>query len=106
MTITERHAEHRLHHPFARREVEPQGHCVTDRGFGAGSTVGADDLDPVEVDLPGRAARDAEFRRVDREMPATLTAFGISGDVKHGLAALLRTHPSLEDRIQALRNST
>ena len=38
-----------------------------------------------------------------KEMPATLSAFGISGDLKQGFAALLRTHPSLEDRIAVLR---
>ena len=40
-----------------------------------------------------------------KEMPATLTAFGISGDLKQGLGALLRTHPSLDDRIRTLREA-
>lgn len=39
-----------------------------------------------------------------KELPATLTAFGISGDLKQGLMALLQSHPSLDDRIAALRN--
>jgi len=34
-----------------------------------------------------------------------MTAFGISGDLKQGFAALFRTHPPLEDRIAALRNT-
>ena len=33
-------------------------------------------------------------------------AFGISGDLKLGLAALLRTHPPLEDRIAALQQGS
>jgi heat shock protein HtpX len=36
-------------------------------------------------------------------MPATLTAFGISSGAAQGLRALLRSHPSLDDRIAALR---
>jgi heat shock protein HtpX len=36
-------------------------------------------------------------------MPDSLTAFGISGGLKHGLAGLLMSHPPLEERINALR---
>ncbi|MNY72925.1 Protease HtpX [compost metagenome] len=36
-------------------------------------------------------------------MPESMTAFGINGGLKHGLAGLLMTHPPLEDRIEALR---
>ncbi|MCW8934328.1 MAG: protease HtpX [Gammaproteobacteria bacterium] len=39
------------------------------------------------------------------EMPDELAAFGISGGLKQGIAAMLMTHPPLEKRIQALRNS-
>lgn len=38
-------------------------------------------------------------------MPGELAAFGISGGLKHGIAAALMTHPPLEKRIEALRNS-
>lgn len=37
------------------------------------------------------------------EMPSSLTAFGINGGLKNGLAGLLMTHPPLEERIAALR---
>ncbi|MBF7141555.1 MULTISPECIES: protease HtpX [Pseudomonas] len=36
-------------------------------------------------------------------MPSTLTAFGINGGLKQGLAGLLMSHPPLEARIEALR---
>lgn len=37
------------------------------------------------------------------EMPGEMTAFGINGGLKNGLAGLLMSHPPLEDRIEALR---
>ena len=37
------------------------------------------------------------------QMPDSLTAFGINGGLKHGLAGLLMSHPPLEERIEALR---
>ena len=37
------------------------------------------------------------------DMPDSLKAFGINGALKNGLAGLLMTHPSLDDRIAALR---
>lgn len=37
------------------------------------------------------------------EMPSSMTAFGINGGLKNGLAGLLMSHPPLEDRIAALR---
>ncbi len=37
------------------------------------------------------------------DMPGELAAFGISGGLKHGIAAALMTHPPLEERIRALR---
>ncbi len=39
-------------------------------------------------------------------LPQQMRAFGIAGDGARGLAALLRTHPPLEDRIAALRAMT
>jgi len=39
-------------------------------------------------------------------LPEQMRAFGIAGDTARGLAALLRTHPPLEDRIAALRAMT
>lgn len=38
-------------------------------------------------------------------LPTEIAAFGISGSLKSGLASLLMSHPPLEVRIQALRNS-
>ncbi len=37
------------------------------------------------------------------QMPSSLTAFGINGGLKHGLAGLLMSHPPLEERIRALQ---
>jgi heat shock protein HtpX len=39
-------------------------------------------------------------------LPEQMRAFGIAGDAARGLAALLRTHPPLDDRIAALRAMT
>ena len=38
-------------------------------------------------------------------LPSQIAAFGISGGVKSGIGALMMTHPPLEVRIQALRDS-
>lgn len=38
-------------------------------------------------------------------LPKQVAAFGISGGVGHGLKRLLMSHPPLEERIQALRDS-
>lgn len=65
--------------------------------------------DAAGAQFAGRGAMIAALMRLQaeqdmpKEMPATLSAFGISGDLKQGFAALYRTHPSLEDRIAALR---
>jgi len=65
--------------------------------------------DSAGAQLGGRGAMIAALQRLKAEqdlpkmMPDTLTAFGISGDVKQGFAALFRTHPSLDDRIAALK---
>lgn len=38
-------------------------------------------------------------------LPNQVQAFGISGAVGHGLSRLMRSHPPLEERIEALRNA-
>jgi len=38
-----------------------------------------------------------------QDLPGELTAFGITEQLKEGLAALFRSHPPLEDRIRALQ---
>ena len=38
-----------------------------------------------------------------QDLPAELTAFGISEQWKQGLSGLFRSHPPLEDRIRALQ---
>ena len=40
-----------------------------------------------------------------QDMPGELTAFGISEQLKQGFAGLLRTHPPLNDRINALQQA-
>ncbi len=68
--------------------------------------------DAAGARLGGRSAMIAALERLKaeqnqpKEMPETLTAFGISGDLKQGLMALFQTHPSLDDRIAALRNGS
>ncbi|AKX43785.1 protease HtpX [Thiopseudomonas alkaliphila] len=44
-------------------------------------------------------------QQITQEMPGTLAAFGISGDLKQGLAGLLMSHPPLEVRIAALQQA-
>jgi heat shock protein HtpX len=39
-----------------------------------------------------------------QDLPGELTAFGISEQLKEGLAGLFRSHPPLDDRIRALQN--
>jgi len=41
----------------------------------------------------------------ENTLPKQVAAFGISGAVSHGLRQLLMSHPPLEARIEALRNS-
>lgn len=60
--------------------------------------------------LAGREQMIAALRRLqsvyeETQMPAKLTAFAISGSRKGGLAHLFASHPSLEDRIEALKNA-
>lgn len=67
--------------------------------------------DAAGSSLAGKGAMIAALQRLQAEqdlpkqMPDTLAAFGISGDLKQGLAALLRSHPPLEQRIEALRQA-
>src|SRR5262245_7862872 len=60
--------------------------------------------------LSGREKMIAALERLKAAQPAPrpeqMRAFGIAGDAARGLAALLRTHPPLEDRIAALRALT
>lgn len=60
------------------------------------------------ADLAGREKMIAALERLkvaagETRLPDQLVAFGISGNVREGLGRLLRTHPTLDDRIAALR---
>jgi len=60
--------------------------------------------------LAGRAKMIAALQKLamtygENTLPKQVAAFGISGAVGHGLGQLLRSHPPLEERIEALRNS-
>jgi heat shock protein HtpX len=65
--------------------------------------------DEAGAQLAGTGAMIAALQRLQAEqgvpvtMPSSMTAFGINGGLKHGLAGLLMTHPPLEDRIETLR---
>lgn len=65
--------------------------------------------DEAGAKLAGTAAMISALQRLQMEqdipkhMPETMRAFGISGDIKAGIASLFMTHPSLDDRIEALR---
>ena len=65
--------------------------------------------DEAGARLAGTGSMIAALERLRAEqgvpvhMPDSLTAFGINGGLKNGLAGLLMTHPPLEDRIAALR---
>ena len=59
--------------------------------------------------LAGRDKMVAALQRLsltygESTLPKQVAAFGISGGVGHGLRKLLMTHPSLDERIEALRN--
>ncbi|WP_304638510.1 protease HtpX [Pseudomonas sp.] len=66
--------------------------------------------DAASAQLVGAGAMIAALERlraeqgIPVEMPGEMTAFGINGNLKNGLAGLLMTHPPLEQRIAALRN--
>ncbi|MCY1295565.1 Protease HtpX [compost metagenome] len=65
--------------------------------------------DEAGANLAGTGAMINALQRLRAEqgvpvhMPDSLTAFGINGGLKNGLAGLLMSHPPLEDRIEALR---
>lgn len=65
--------------------------------------------DAAGAHLAGTGAMIGALRRLqaesgrESEMPASLTAFAISGGLKNGLAGLLMSHPPLEVRIAALQ---
>jgi len=65
--------------------------------------------DEAGAQLAGTGAMIGALQRLQAEqgvpvdMPDSLKAFGINGALKNGLAGLLMTHPSLDDRIAALR---
>ena len=59
--------------------------------------------------LAGRDKMIAALQRLaltygENTLPKQVAAFGISGAVGHGFSALMRSHPPLEERIEALRN--
>ena len=60
--------------------------------------------------LAGRHKMIAALQRLSQTygqstLPNQVQAFGISGAVGHGLSRLMRSHPPLEERIEALRNA-
>lgn len=65
--------------------------------------------DEAGADLAGKQAMIGALNRLRTEqnipsqLPKTLTAFGINGGLKEGLAALFMSHPPLEVRIAALQ---
>lgn len=69
--------------------------------------------DAAGAHLAGRGAMISALQRLQEEtnahvpnqMPDTMTAFGISGGFKQTMSKLFLSHPPLEKRIEALRNS-
>ncbi len=67
--------------------------------------------DEAGAHLAGRRSMIAALERLKAAsgmpdtMPDTLTAFGISSGLRQGLAALMASHPPLDDRIAALRRT-
>ena len=65
--------------------------------------------DEAGAQLAGTRAMIGALQRLQAEqgvpvdMPDSLKAFSINGALRNGLAGLLMTHPSLDDRIEALR---
>ncbi|MCK9238321.1 MAG: protease HtpX [Thiopseudomonas sp.] len=66
--------------------------------------------DEAGARLAGKNAMINALRRLqmesgrESEMPASMSAFAISGGLKHGLAGLFMSHPPLEERIAALQS--
>ncbi len=67
--------------------------------------------DRAGADLTTNAAMIAALQRLQMEqgqpqdLPGELTAFGISEQLKQGVAGLFRSHPPLDDRIRALQGA-
>ncbi len=57
-------------------------------------------------DMAAALRRLQQEQGLPQDLPGELTAFGISEQVKQGVAGLLRSHPPLEDRIRALETAT
>lgn len=56
-------------------------------------------------DMAGALRRLQREQGLPQELPGELTAFGITEQFKQGFAALFRTHPPLEHRINALESN-
>jgi heat shock protein HtpX len=54
-------------------------------------------------DMAAALQRLQQEQGMPQDMPGELTAFGISEQMKQGFSDLFRSHPPLEDRIQALQ---
>jgi heat shock protein HtpX len=66
--------------------------------------------DAGSASLAGREKMVSALEKLKREvaqphLPDQIAAFGISGQVGHGLKRLFMTHPPLEERIAALKNA-
>ncbi|HDZ57356.1 MAG TPA: protease HtpX [Pseudomonas xinjiangensis] len=72
------------------RQREFRADAASAQLVGSGSMIAALERLRVEQGIPV-------------EMPGEMTAFGINGTLKNGLAGLLMSHPPLEQRIAALR---
>ena len=65
--------------------------------------------DEAGADLAGKQAMISALnslrseQNIEADMPKALTAFGINGGLKEGLAGLFMSHPPLEVRIAALQ---
>lgn len=61
------------------------------------------------AELAGREKMIAALRRLQQahphDLPGEMAAFGIAGDIGHGLKRLFMTHPPLEERIAALQSN-
>ena len=74
---------------FSRRR-EFRADAAGGQFAGRGAMIGALQRLKAEQELP-------------KQMPQSLTAFGISGDLKRGFKALFASHPPLDERIAALQ---
>ena len=72
------------------RQREFRADAASAQLVGAGSMIAALERLKAEQGIPV-------------ELPGEMTAFGINGGLKHGLAGLLMSHPPLDERIAALK---